>query len=332
MSLPKRNYPNDLWKRLALFRDRPWCRADWRRHLGGAFDAVMPFLTERPGTVASTYPDPDTGLPLIPRLAPDGTFTAFPADPEVTRIDPITRILPQDVSQVHVNWEAICLSIASALHLEGHHGPGPLQTSWLQEVGICRGKLEHRTALLFITGHHNEALAWLRLLVKDSPHLFVLPFHDQLFESLAVSHHHEYLALDRDAHLNRIRSRWELSITQTHSPTSPATVSPSPTKPLVKFSDGFKTVNCTAWTHSESRQRAREQINILRALYENAMKCANVPMPVERLLKGGTSERLDKALDRKKYPQTFALLSIQTDNKTGRRTVCLSDEYDYESH
>lgn len=332
MSLPKQNFPTDLWKRLALFRDRPLCRADWQRHMGGAFVAIAPFLTDLPGTVASTYPDPDTGLPLVPRLAPDGTFTAFPADPEVTRLDPITMIPPGDVSQIHVNWAALALSISKALHIETHHGPGPLETSWVREIGLCRGKSQHRTALLFITGHDSEALAWLRLLLKDGPRLFILPFHDQLFESLAVSHHHEYVALDRDAQLNRVGSRWALSITQARGAIAPVTAFPSRTKPLVTFSKGFKTVNCTTWTQSESRQRAREQINILRALYENTKKRGNPPIPMDVLLKGGTSDRLDKALDSKKYPQTFGLLIIHTDNGSGQRTVCLSNEFDYESH
>ena len=54
-------------------------------------------------------------------------------------------------------------------------------------------------------------------------------------------------------------------------------------------------------------------------------------MRIETLLKGGSSDRLDKALDSKKFPQTFALLDIHTDNATGQRTVCLLNEYDYES-
>lgn len=102
-------------------------------------------------------------------------------------------------------------------------------------------------------------------------------------------------------------------------------------KPRVTFSNGFKTVNCTSWTQSESRARAREQVNILRALYQNYQTNKNRWLPLGKLLKGGSADRLDKALDSGKYPQTYQLLDVRTDNKTGLRFVRLSDAYEYES-
>ena len=102
-------------------------------------------------------------------------------------------------------------------------------------------------------------------------------------------------------------------------------------KPRVTFSNGFKTVNCTSWKHSESRARAREQVNILRALYQNYQSKKNRWLPLDKLLKGGSADRLDKALDSGKYPQTFSLLDVRTDNKTGLRFVRLSGAYEYES-
>lgn len=101
-------------------------------------------------------------------------------------------------------------------------------------------------------------------------------------------------------------------------------------KPIVTFSDGFKTVNCARWPQSESRQRKREATTILQRLYEN-WRDKNQHLPTSTVLKGGSAERIEKALDKHRYPRAFSLLDIRLDNKTGAKTIRLSDEYDYES-
>ena len=72
----------ELWRRLALLRDGEYCKADWERRLGGPFVFQARLLDLLPGTVADSFPEPQSGLTLVPRLVHDGTFTARPDDPD----------------------------------------------------------------------------------------------------------------------------------------------------------------------------------------------------------------------------------------------------------
>jgi len=95
---------------------------------------------------------------------------------------------------------------------------------------------------------------------------------------------------------------------------------------MVFFSNNYLDVTCTIWKKSESRKRARQANNILRRLYSNWEK-GNKPIPLKELLRGVNTERLDIALSKRNYPQTFSLIRIQTNEKNGCRTAHLSDEY-----
>lgn len=101
-------------------------------------------------------------------------------------------------------------------------------------------------------------------------------------------------------------------------------------KPLVTFSDDFKTVNCTAWSKSESRERSRAADKIIRRLYENWRDNKNTPLSQQDLLVDIESDRLEKILNaNKRFPQMWSLIRREFDNKTGNRSVCLNDEYEY---
>lgn len=99
-------------------------------------------------------------------------------------------------------------------------------------------------------------------------------------------------------------------------------------KPIVTFSSDFLTVNCNVWKKSESRERKRQANTMLRKLYKN-YKRGNKPIPVEKILKGISTERIEKLLNKTRYPQTFSLICQKTEEKTGKRTISLSDDYEY---
>lgn len=99
-------------------------------------------------------------------------------------------------------------------------------------------------------------------------------------------------------------------------------------KPIVTFSSDFLTVNCNVWKKSESRERKRQANTMLRKLYKN-YKRGNKPIPVGKILKGISTERIEKLLNKTRYPQTFSLICQKTEEKTGKRTISLSDDYEY---
>ena len=101
-------------------------------------------------------------------------------------------------------------------------------------------------------------------------------------------------------------------------------------KPVVTFSENFKTVMCTTWKKSESRSRVRQATNILRRLFEN-WKNGNQPLSFAKLRPDREIDRLGKELNSQKYPQTFALIVIETHEITGNRTAHLSDDYEYKA-
>jgi len=102
-------------------------------------------------------------------------------------------------------------------------------------------------------------------------------------------------------------------------------------KPIVTFSNDFLAVNCTAWKKSESRERVRQATTVLRKLYENYTR-GNKPMSVAKIMKGISTERIDKLLGKSRYPQTFSLICQKTDEKPGeqkKQKIWLSDNYEY---
>ncbi|MFA5107872.1 MAG: hypothetical protein WC497_06175 [Patescibacteria group bacterium] len=99
-------------------------------------------------------------------------------------------------------------------------------------------------------------------------------------------------------------------------------------KPAVTFSSDFLVVNCDVWKKSESRKRARQANTVLRKLYEN-YEHGNKPMSVEKILKNISTERIDKLLDKTRYPQTFNLICQKTNEQTGEQKIWLSDNYKY---
>ena len=125
------------------------------------------------------------------------------------------------------------------------------------------------------------------------------------------------------------RSIEELEASKTFlSAQKPAETVKPEVKPIVTFSNDFLTVNCNVWKKSESRERARQANTVLRKLYENYQR-GNKPMLVEKILKGISTERIDKLLDKNRYPQTFSLIRQQTSEKTVERKISLSDNYTY---
>lgn len=212
MSSPRRKPPTGLWSRLALFRDRQFCLADWRRHFRDDFGAIAPLLTALPGTVAATYPDPDTGLPLLPRLAPDGTYTAFPDDARITRIDPVPKIDPSALVRRQIAWrQSVCTLVADALGLATRIENGPLATPWVLQIGRMKDAPPARDALLLVARDTAEAMSWLRPLLKGTPCCFVVTVHDPVIETLLVNHGHSYVALDRDTTFRASGRKWRLA-------------------------------------------------------------------------------------------------------------------------
>ena len=329
MSSPSPNPPADLWRRLALLRDRELCRSDWRRHLGAAFPAFAPFLEELPGTVAESYPDPDTGLPLIPRRTAIGTFTAFSPDHDETRAGPVESIPAVEVTRHRILWTGLGRALAKSIRAAPHDSPGPLDTPWVREIGLYTRAGQDRTAIVLITGYAAEALGWLRHLLPGDRRLFVLPVHDPLAEDLAVQHGHHYFALNRDLCWKRTGARWIFAAA--HRPKSPAAlpVPAASTKPVVVFSDNFRRAYCKAWPAPEIR-RARQANNILRMLFEQWRDRRDTPLFKEDLLAGRSIDRLDIALSKHSHPRTWDLIRQQPDERTGKTRVWLRDDYTYE--
>ncbi|HMP76592.1 MAG TPA: hypothetical protein PKE12_09870 [Kiritimatiellia bacterium] len=110
---------------------------------------------------------------------------------------------------------------------------------------------------------------------------------------------------------------------------SPARAQARP-KSRVTFSNQFKTVYCEQWKAAETRTRARQATNIIRALYENWTK-GNSPASLDALLPGVRIERLDKSLDSESYPEMWGLIRQRVDERTGERMAWLSDDYFYEA-
>jgi hypothetical protein len=279
--------------------------------------------------VAETYPDPDTGLPLTPRQADDGTFTAFSSDPDETRVGPVESISAQDVTRHRIRWVKLGHALAKALRAVPHDAPGSLDTPWVREIGVYSTAEQDRTALLLITGYATEALGWLRHLLAGDRRLFLLPVHDPLVENLAVHHGHHYFALNRDLCWKRTGSRW--TFTAVHRPKAPATppAPPASTKPVVVFSLNFRRAYCKDWPAPEIR-RARQANNILRMLFEQWRDRREAPLFKEDLLAGRSTDRLDIALSKRIHPRTWDLIRLQPDERTGKTRVWLRDDHTYE--
>jgi len=206
----KSSFRSDLWRTLALLRGEELCLADWKRRLGTGFESVSAYLVELPGTIADTFPDPESDLPLIPRRIHDGTFTARPDDPEVTSVPAVSGITAAQIARWHLSWEKIDGAVVGALGIEWHSGPGPFETPWVRGVGVFRGVDATWSALLLLARSSEEALGWVRLLLRGESRFLILPFHDELCADMATAHGHRYAALDRDVRFVKAGRRWEL--------------------------------------------------------------------------------------------------------------------------
>jgi len=245
---------------LARLRDRQLCLADWRRHFRHDFDAVAPLFAALQGTVAATYPDPDTGLPLVPRLAPDGTYTAYPDDSETTRLPPVPKIKPAALVRHQVDWTSACTLIAEALNLVARVEPGPLASPWVLQIGRLRDAPPSRDALLLIARETVEALTWLRPLIKGAPGLFVVTIHDPVIETLVVNHGHDYVALDRDTVFRTSRRKWRLAPRQASMPEEPqATPADFARIQRVKIVGKFNAVEFADGTRVDLRRSAKRR-------------------------------------------------------------------------
>lgn len=200
----------DLWRTVAHLRDKELCRTDWQRRLGDGFAPMAQFLIGLPGTVASTFPDPESGLPLVPRRIHDGTYTARPDDPDVTRVAPVTGLTAVQVLRWRLDWERIGGAVSQALGLAPHRGEGPFETPWVCDVGVLRSGEKAWTALLLVADSDKQALGWARHLLRGDPQLFILPFHDPVLADLASEHGHRCVCLDRETTFAKAKGRWEL--------------------------------------------------------------------------------------------------------------------------
>lgn len=171
---------------------------------------MVQFLVELPGTVAHTIPDPESGLPLVPRRIHDGTFTARPDDPEASRVAPVTGLKAAHVLRWHLAWEKIDSAVAQGLGLSAHAGVGPFDTPWVRDVGFLRSGDKTWTAYLLVATSDKQALGWARHLLHGEPRLFILLYHDPLVSELAAAHGHRYVCLDREMRFARVKGRWEL--------------------------------------------------------------------------------------------------------------------------
>jgi len=195
---------------LALLRDGECCQADWQRRLGAGFTPVSNYLEGLAGTVADTYPHPQNGLPLIPRRVYDGTYTARPDDPEVTRVQAVRGIEPAALMRWRLRWEIIGKAVAGALGIESHAGAGPFETPWVQSIGVLRTRDASLDVLLLVARSEVEALGWVRHLLHGGPRVIILSSHASLCADLAAAHGLHYLALDRDTRFVCSEGQWEL--------------------------------------------------------------------------------------------------------------------------
>ncbi len=202
--------PSDVWHLLALLRDGEYCQADWQRRLGAGFAPVAEYLEVLAGSVAETFPHPRNGLPLIPRRVHDGTYTARPDDPEVTRVQAVRGIEPAAVRRWRLRWETIGRAIAGALGIEAHAGVGPFETPWVRSIGVRRTRDANLDVLLLVARSEAEALGWVRHLLRGGPRVLILSSHEPLCAELAAAHGLCYLALDRDTRFVYSQGQWEL--------------------------------------------------------------------------------------------------------------------------
>jgi hypothetical protein len=224
--------PADLWRKLGALRAAELCHADWQRHLGSGFSAFSRFLEPLRATVAATYPDPQSGLPLIPRRAPDGTFTAFPDDPSETAVVPVEGLSASDVLRHRIQWDEIGALVAAALDVRPHREPGPLQSDWLPQIGTRLAEPNPIPVLLALSCDQAEILMWCRTLRKTDRRFFVLLCHDPAIEELMTASGHDYAALDRDTEFVRRGTGWSLRLRTTTAP--PPATSETPPLPWTK--------------------------------------------------------------------------------------------------
>ena len=146
----------------------------------------------------------------MPRRIHDGTFTARPEDPGATRVSAVRGISAAQIVRWCLSWEKLGAVVAGVLGMDEHSGPGPFETPWVRGVGVFRGYDVTWSALLLLAKSSEEALGWVRLLLRGEPRFFVLPFHDELCCDLATAHGHRYAALDRDVRFVKSGRLWAL--------------------------------------------------------------------------------------------------------------------------
>jgi len=214
---------------------------------------MMGYLTEMPGTVAESYPDAKSGLPLIPRRVHDGTYTARPDDGEATAVPGVTGLGIQQVTRWRLNWEKMDSAVAAWFGLRAQRVAGPFETPWVRDIGSRRDGEKVWAGLLLVARNHNEALGWARHLLHGGPWVFILPAHDPVLSDLVRAHGHRYVALDREIRLVRVKGAWALqAVDATDDLADNLTPTATWAKPTiekveivgefkaVKFADGFE--------------------------------------------------------------------------------------------
>lgn len=200
----------DLWARLARLRAHEVCMADWKRYLGSGSAPAHQYLIPLLGTVAATFPDPHSGLPMVPRLEPDGKYySAFPDDP-MSAIAPLHNIKKVTLTKHRLDWNALGKAIAESLGIVYVAASGPYDVEWVKSIGFHNSD-QGSIPLLFIAAKtKREAHEMIQPLLAGLARWFVIPFHDEVCEQIATAKGHRFTALDRDTVFRKIKGRWIL--------------------------------------------------------------------------------------------------------------------------
>jgi hypothetical protein len=192
--------------------------ADWKRYLGSGSAPVHQYLIPLLGTVAATFPDPHSGLPMVPRLEPDGKyFSVFPDDP-MSAIAPLHKIKKAALTKHRLDWNGLGKAIAGSLGIVYAAAPGPYDVEWVKLIGFHNSD-QGSIPLLFIAAKtKREAHEMIQPLLAGSARWFVIPFHDEVCEQIATAKGHRFTALDRDTTFQKIKGRWILQARQRSLP------------------------------------------------------------------------------------------------------------------
>ncbi len=195
--------------------------ADWRRRLGPAYKAFSGLLVPLAGVTARTYPDPQSGLPLIVRPSRNGTFSARPPKDKPSGIDELSGLKATDVDAYRLDWSLLLPLIGDGLSISAPQSPTTPGLPWALPLGVHQQTGAVLPALLLVSSSSNEILVWLRALVARDQSVFVVPAHDPLVEDSVVRRSHRYIALDRDTVLQPRGKDWSVTLRAAAAPEAP---------------------------------------------------------------------------------------------------------------